>query len=359
LGRPSFPEASIVVVDDELSIVRFLSRALNEAGYLRVQGFTDPSEVPAYLDRVTPDLVVLDLCMPGMDGFEVLQDISRRLPQDSFLPVLVVSGMDDLESKLRAIRAGAKDFLPKPINVQEFLVHVYSLLDTRFLSLRLNETRSSLQGLVQAKTLELRQAHLETLERLGRVAEIRDDATGQHTNRVGRLSALIAQELHLPQEEVELIMRAAPLHDVGKIAISDQVLLKNGSFGAEEREIMQEHVLLGAELLSGGKSEIMQTAEQIALCHHERWDGQGYPRGLSGEAIPLLARIVAVADAFDALTHVRPYKEAWTVPEAVSEIERERGWQFDPDVVDALVRVQRQERGLGPGELIESSRLTG
>ena len=357
MGR-SFPEASIVVIDDELSIVRFLSRALNEAGYPRVRGFTEPSEVPNYLDRVTPDLVVLDLCMPGMDGFEVLEDVSRRLPQDTFLPVLVVSGMDDLDSKLRAMRSGAKDFLPKPINVQEFLVHVYSLLDTRFLSLRLNETRSALQGLVQRKTLELRQAHLETLERLGRVAEIRDDITGQHTSRVGRLSALVAQELHLPQEEVELILRAAPLHDVGKIAIADQVLLKNGSFIPEEREIMREHVLLGAELLSGGKSEIMQTAEQIALCHHERWDGQGYPRGLSGDEIPLLARIVAVADAFDALTHVRPYKEAWTVPEAIGEIERERGWQFDPNVVDALVRVQRQERALDADDAIHESRLT-
>ncbi|HLA80801.1 MAG TPA: HD domain-containing phosphohydrolase [Thermoleophilia bacterium] len=347
------------MVDDELSVVRFLSRALNEAGYLRVRGFTDPAEVSPYLDSTTPDLVVLDLCMPGKDGFEVLSDISRRLPRDTFLPILMVSGMDDLESKLRAIRAGAKDFLSKPIVAQEFLVHVYSLLDTRFLSLRLNETRSGLQGVVQRETMELRQAHLETLERLGRVAEIRDDVTGQHTNRIGRLSALMAQELHLSQEDVELVLRAAPLHDIGKIAIADKILLKDGIFGPEEREIMQEHVSLGAELLSGGRSEIMQTAEQIALCHHERWDGQGYPQGLAGEDIPLLARIVAVADTFDALTHVRPYKEAWTVPEAIAEIRRERGWQFDPDVVDALVRVQRQERGMDADTVIEVGRLIG
>lgn len=330
-------------------------RALNEAGYNNVQGFSDPTEVPRYLDRSTPDLVVLDLCMPEMDGYEVLEDVCGRLPQDTFLPVLVVSGMDDIDSRLKAMRSGAKDFLAKPIDVQEFLVHVYSLLDTRFLSLRLNQTRSTLQNLVQSKNIELRQAHMETLERLGRVAEIRDDITGQHTSRVGRLSALIAQELHLSPEQVELIMRAAPLHDVGKVAIADKVLLKTGSFGPEEREIMRDHVRLGAELLSGGRSEIMQAAEQIALCHHERWDGQGYPRGLAGEDIPILARIVAVADTFDALTHVRPYKEAWSVPDALNEIERERGWQFDPSVVDALIRVQRVERGLEANAAMEAS----
>ena len=297
--------------------------------------------------------------MPGMDGFEVLADIMGRLPHDTFLPVLVISGMDDIGSKLRVIEAGAKDFLPKPINVQEFLTHVYSLLETRFMSLRLTETRNALQGLVDRKTLELRQAHLETLERLGRVAEIRDDSTGQHTSRVGRLSALIAQELHLPQEDVEVILRAAPLHDVGKIAISDRVLLKDGKFDAAERDAMRDHVLIGAELLGGGKSEIMRAAEQIALCHHERWDGHGYPRGLKAEEIPQLARIVAVADAFDALTHNRPYKEAWTVTEALKEIERERGWQFDPEVVDALFRVQRHERGEEADEVIEIRSLTG
>ena len=163
-----YEDARILVVDDEASIVRFLSRALTGAGYAHVQGFTDPTAVPAYLDEVTPDLVVLDLCMPGLDGYEVLQDISHRLPQDTFLPVLVVSGVDDTPARLRAVEAGAKDFLAKPIDINEFLVHVHSLLETRFISRRLNETRTMLEELVQRRTAELHQAHMEILDRLGR-----------------------------------------------------------------------------------------------------------------------------------------------------------------------------------------------
>ena len=342
MGVPAYPEASIIVVDDESAIVRLLTRALESAGYAHIEGFTEPEKVPAHLDREAPDLVVLDLRMPHMDGFAILKDISQRLPQDTFLPVLVVSGMSDAETKVRAMREGAKDFLAKPVDLEEFLARVHSLLDTRYMNLRLNETRSTLQEVLQRRTSDLRQAHLEALERLGRVAELRDDPTGQHPTRIGRLSALIAQELHMSQEDVEAIMRSAPLHDIGKVGIQDQVLLKRGGLVPEEREIVREHVVVGAELLSGGKSDIMQMAQEIALYHHERWDGQGYPQGLAGEEIPLPARIVAVADTFDALTHMRPYKEAWSVTQALAELQRESGWQFDPEVVEALDRAYRQ-----------------
>ncbi len=336
-------DARVLIVDDEPSIVRLLTRALEDVGYVSVQGFTDSTAVPAYLDQITLDLVVLDLHMPGLDGHAILREVSHRLSEDTFLPVLVISGVDDALARLRAVEAGAKDFLPKPIDLKEFLLHVHSLLDTRFMSRRLNETRALLEDLVERRTQELRQAQVEFLERLGRVAEVRDDATGKHTNRVGRLSALLADELHLPPREAELILRAAPLHDLGKVATADRILLKHGSLAENERKVMREHVLLGAELLHGGNSELMQVAEQIALSHHERWDGQGYPHGLAGEDIPLAARIVSVADTFDALTHSRPYKEAWSVPEALAEIEEKSGRQFDPQVVEALVRVRRRE----------------
>ena len=333
-------DAQILIVDDEPSVVRFLSRALQSAGYKPPQAFTDPLEASAYLDSNDPDLITLDMCMPGLDGYGLLEALARKRSPDTFLPVLAISALDDFAAREKAIRAGAKDFLVKPVPVNEFLLHVYSLLDTRFLERRLKESRRVLEGLVRDRTKELGQAHLETIERLGRVAELRDDVTGQHTYRVAHLSGLLAQELHLPPEEVELIMRAAPLHDVGKVAIEDQILLKKGGFSVNEREIMREHALLGAQLLTGGRSELMKTAEQIATSHHERWDGQGYPQGLAGENIPLCARIVAVADAFDALTHARPYKEAWSLSDALNEIEQESGWQFDPQVVEALLRLQ-------------------
>jgi len=347
MESPLHADAEILIVDDEPSVVRFLSRALESAGYKPPQAFTDSLEASAYLDSNDPDLITLDMCMPGLDGYDLLEAISKKRSPDTFLPVLAVSALDDFEAREKAIRAGAKDFLVKPVVVDEFLLHVYSLLDTRFLERRLKESRHVLEGLVRDRTSRLGQAYLETIERLGRVAELRDDTTGKHTYRVAHLSGLLAQELHLSPEEVELIMRAAPLHDVGKVAIGDQVLLKNGAFSPEEREIMREHSLLGAQLLSGGRSDLMKTAEQIAASHHERWDGQGYPQGLAEEGIPLCARIVAVADAFDALTHARPYKEAWSVSDAMVEVEQERGWQFDPRVVDALVRVHCREV-LGP-----------
>ncbi len=337
-------DSRIIVVDDEPSIVRFLIRALEGAGYSAVEGFTDPVKMSERLNHITPDLVVLDIFMPGMDGYQVLEFISSQLSRDTYVPVLVVSGVDSIDARQRTIEAGANDYLVKPIDVQELLLHIKPLLETRLLNLRMVHTRSLLEDLVQRRTRELNESRLEILDKLGRVAEVRDDATGQHTNRVGHLSAFIAKELGLPDPTVESILRAAPLHDIGKVAIPDRVLLKNGLFDADERDLMREHALLGAQLLKGSKSAVLCMAEEIALAHHERWDGLGYPRGLEGDAIPLTARIVAVADSFDALTHERPYKKAWSVAEALSEIQRESGWQFDPAVVDALMRLVQNER---------------
>ncbi len=344
--RLSHENADIVIVDDEPTVVRMLSRALESAGYKTPRGFTDPIAASTYLSSADADLISLDICMPGLDGYEFLEAFTQRRPPDTFLPVLAISALDDFAVREKAIKAGAKDFLVKPVSVEEFLLHAYALLDTRFLERRLRENRCVLEALVRERTIELGQAYLETIERLGRVAELRDDATGQHTFRVGRLSALLAHELGLSAEQVELMRRAAPLHDVGKVAIEDKVLLKSGQFSTTERDIMRKHALLGAEILSGGRSELMQSAELIAAAHHERWDGLGYPRGLRGEEIPLAARIVAVADSFDALTHDRPYKKAWSVTDALAEVQRESGWQFDPAVVEALIRVMRRERGM-------------
>jgi len=343
----TYAEAEIVLIDHEPDSARSLVQVLEGAGYPAPRTITNPAETPLSLQGADPDLVVFDVEVPGIDSYALMAALMDQLAQDIFLPILVVGPFPDPETRRRALGAGAKDFLAKPIDPDEFLFHVHALLDTRFVHLRLKETRSLLEDLIQRRTFELKQAQLETLELLGRVAEVRDDATGQHTKRVGVLSGLIARELNLPNEEVELIMRAAPLHDLGKVAIADGVLLKDGPFDtSEDKETMRRHALLGAELLGGARSELLQMARVIAGSHHERWDGHGYPQGLAGEDIPLAARIVAVADAFDALTHARPYKSAWGVDESLAEIERERGWQFDPQVVDALFSVWLHRRQL-------------
>ncbi len=344
MTEASNARATILIVDDEPSIVRLLTRALHSVGYTSVEGFTDPLEALNYLFSNSADLIVLDINMPGMSGYDFLNDLSRRLTEDTFLPVLMVSGMSEAEARLLALQAGANNFLAKPIDIKVFLAHVHSLLETRFMSLRLNKDRGVLEELVRRRTSQLQQAHHEILDRLARVAEYRDDTTGQHTERVGQLCGLLAGEMGFTQERVSLIIHTAPLHDLGKVAIPDAVLLKKGPFDEDEREIMRKHSARGAALLSGGTSELVQMAEEIALFHHERWDGMGYPCGLQGDEIPLTARIVAVADTFDALIHARPYKEAWEVDEAIAELQRNRGHQFDPDVVDVLLRLYSEGR---------------
>jgi putative two-component system response regulator len=204
-----------------------------------------------------------------------------------------------------------------------------------------------LEQRVRDRTADLENAQLEILERLARATEYRDDETGQHTKRVGRLSRLIAAELGMPSKQVELIGKAAPLHDVGKISVPDGILKKRGGLCSEELDWIKRHTTVGAELLSRGFSELVKTAEVIALSHHERWDGAGYPQGLQGANIPLMARIVAIADSFDALTHDRPYNRSRPVKEAIAEIQRERGGQFDPEIVDAFMRVYDWESGRG------------
>ena len=348
-SAPKHTDAKIVIVDDEPSVVWLLTRALEEAGYTDIQGFNDVTTASAFLDDNPADLVMLDLDMPDQDAYALLEHLSGDVSEDTYLPVLAVGGAGDAATRLRAMQAGAKNLLADPIDVQELLANVDSLIETRFQNRRAREMRGLLEELVQRRTHELRQADLQMVELLGRVAELRDDSSGQHNNRVARLSALLARELHLAPEETELIMRAAPLHDLGNVAVGDQVLQETGGLTKDERKSIQNHTLLGADLLRGTDSDLLQMAERIALSHHERWDGQGYPRGLAGEDIPLEARIVCVADSFDALTHSRAYKEANSISEALAEIERESGWQFDPRVVAALVRVQSRERPMDAG----------
>jgi putative two-component system response regulator len=330
--------AKILIVDDQSSNVLLLESILQEEDYTTYRGITDSRQVlPVFLEY-RPDLILLDLQMPYLDGFEVMNQLRARVPLGIFLPILVLTADITPETKRKALDEGATDFLTKPFDQTEVVLRIRNLLRTRVLHLQLHDQNHLLEQKVRERTIELEETQIEILERLALAAEYRDDDTGEHTKRVGQMSAQIAQALGLSNAEVELIRRAAPLHDVGKIAIPDSILLKPGKLTPEEFELMKTHTTVGAKMLSGGRFPLLQRAEEIALTHHERWDGTGYA-GLKGESIPSAGRIVAVADVFDALTSARPYKEAWPRAKAIEEVQRQSGRQFDQSVVEAFLKV--------------------
>jgi putative two-component system response regulator len=335
LDETTLKAATILVVDDEEANVILLERLLQQDGYSRILTTTDSSTAVALCAGQPPDIVLLDLHMPSPDGFEVMELLAPWI-QERWFPILVLSADVTPEATERALASGARDFVTKPFNAREVLLRIKNLLEVRFLQLELRKQNLTLDQHVRERTEDLRVARLDALERLALAAEYRDDDTRQHTRRVGRTSALLAGVLRLPEEVVELIGIAAPLHDVGKIGTPDHILLKPGRLTDEEFKLMQRHVDIGKSILSGSSSPVLEMSAQIALTHHEWWDGSGYQAGLRGTDIPLAGRIVAVADVFDALTHDRPYKAAWSVAAAVEEIHSLSRRQFDPAVVEAF-----------------------
>jgi putative two-component system response regulator len=338
---PDWPldEASILVIDDQESNLHILERMCRGAGYERIRTISDPRQALEAFEEAKPDLVLLDLVMPHLDGFEVMAQIRARVQREEYLPILVLTTDVSPESRQKALSIGAKDFVNKPFDRGEVELRIRNLLETRFVYRELRRNNENLEIMVRQRTSDLEEARLEILERLAVAAEYRDDTTGQHTRRVGRVSALISRALGLTKDEVELMERAAPLHDVGKIGVPDQILLKGGRLTPEEFSLMKTHTTIGAKILGDSRNRLLQFAEEIALYHHEHWDGTGYTPGLAGESIPLSARIVAIADVYDSLTHERPYKRAWSKDEAVTEIKAGTGSHFDPDVVGAFLEI--------------------
>ena len=336
--------ARVLVVDDEEVNLRLLKRILERDGFQDVRTLSMGADVVHTVEEFKPDIVLLDLHMPAPDGFAILRALAPRINGPERLPVLVLTGDGSSDAKRQALTLGARDFLAKPFDATEALLRIHNLIETCLLYRALALQNANLETRVLERTSELQQSQNETLERLARASEIRDDETGRHTQRVGELSWALANALGLGERVSELIRRAAPLHDVGKIGIPDSILLKPGTLTKEEMEVMRTHTTIGAKMLSGGRSEVMILAEQIALSHHERWDGAGYPQGLSGEAIPIAARIVAVADCVDALLHNRPYRPSWPVAEVLAQMRDTAGSHFDPAVVDALANSECQHR---------------
>jgi putative two-component system response regulator len=360
MSRPDAVWARILVVDDQPANVTLLERMLESWGYMNVTVTLQSHEVPNLCATIEPDLVLLDLQMPKPDGFELMEILAPKIENSPRMPVLVLTADITAQTRQRALALGASDFLSKPLDPVEVRLRIANLLETRRLECEMLEHNQTLETRVRERTADLEQARIELLERLALAAEFRDDNTHEHAHRVGRTAALVAEAVGVGPDEVELLLRAAPLHDIGKIGVPDSVLLKPGPLTGVEFRLMQAHTTIGAELLSGSEVALLQTAEWIARSHHERWDGSGYPYGHAGDAIPLPGRIVAIADVFDALLSERPYKSAWPLDRAVAEIISLSGSHFDPDLVAAFETLDHSVLGgviRHPGDQGELSSL--
>ncbi len=337
----------ILIVDDEEQNRELLVAMVESLGY-EPDVARDGVEALAKL-HLDVDLILLDVMMAGMDGFQVAQRI-RCDPQGGDVPIIMVTGLTSREDRLLAVEAGANDFIAKPFERIELRVRMASLLrmkdaqdalrlHQRELELLVERRTASLRDALQAMVEAQRQAHqaqLDTVERLAIAAEFKDKTTAYHIHRMSQYSAIIARGLRLPPGEVEEILHASRMHDVGKLGIPDDILRKPAGLDMPERDLMRQHTTIGGRILGNTSSKLLQEGHIIAMSHHEWWDGSGYPNGLSGEAIPLSGRICAVADVFDAVTSVRPYKPAFSNEDAYEILRRERGTHFDPRIVDVF-----------------------
>ncbi len=325
----------ICLIDDQTTSLAVLKGVLSRDRSLEIEGFRDADAALERLDETVFDLVLVDFRMPKMDGMEVVRAL-RATDTYQTVPIIMVTADNDRHLRLEAIEAGATDFLTKPVDPQELRMRVQNLLMLRDAQLSLADRARLLSAEVAKATAQLAAREEELIRRLAHAIDSRDGATGEHVSRVADISQIIARNLGCGDECCRLVYLAAPLHDTGKIGIPDAILLKPGPLNDEEWQIMRRHTVIGGDILANGDTELIRVAEQIALSHHERWDGTGYPLGLAGEEIPLVGRIVAVADVFDALCSARPYKRPWTLDEARAEIEKQSGRHFDPNCVTAF-----------------------
>jgi len=338
------PTGVILVVDDQDFNLRLLEALLTPLGHT-VRFAIDGIDCLEKVQAEKPDLILLDIMMPRMDGFETAARLKGN-PESRNIPVVMVTSLTEVDERVKALECGANDFLSKPVNELELRARVNSLLEVKAYHDHMQDYQKKLESEVARRTDDLQKAFatiksasLETIYRLSRAAEFKDDDTGEHIIRIGHFSATIAKHMGLSAHDVETILYAAPMHDVGKIATPDAILRKPGKLDADEWRIMQQHSRQGALILEGSDSELLQMAESIALTHHEKWDGSGYPQGLKGQEIPIAGRITAIADVFDALTSKRPYKEPFSLEKSFAIIRESRGSHFDPQVVDAFFAI--------------------
>jgi len=332
----------ILVVDDLAQNIELLEAHLIPQGYDVISAM-NAEEALEKLSTSDVDLMLLDVMMPGMDGFEVIRLI-RKDPVHHLLPIILVTALREIEDRVKGIEAGCDDFISKPVDKLELLARVRSLLKVKAYNDLMSNYRGELEVNVSQRTEELKHAFekvkdasLETILRLSMASEYKDEDTGAHIKRMSRYSAAIARHLGMDNKTVEILLYAAPMHDLGKIGIPDKILTKPDKLDPIEWKIMKLHTVIGASILKNSDAEFIKLGALIAQCHHEKWDGSGYPDGLSGTTIPLVGRVTAIADVFDALTSKRPYKNPFSVEKSKSIILEGKGSHFDPAVVDAFI----------------------
>ncbi|MCX7627583.1 MAG: response regulator [Methylophilaceae bacterium] len=333
-------QSKILIVDDEPANVALLHQMLDQEGYTYIQSTTDPREVESLQLQHHFDLILLDIRMPHMSGIEVMQKLFAFSKRE-YLPVLVLTAQLDEETRKQALQAGACDFITKPFAIWEVLLRIRNALHARIYykhqRLRGDEMEQLLWNMVQTHTQELHHTQIQLVECLGRAGEYRDTETGAHVTRMSRACQMLAKAIGWNDARAELLLYASQMHDLGKIGIPDHILNKPGKLDEKERRIINTHTTIGAEIIGNSKGELMQMARIVALHHHEKWDGCGYPYGLSGENIPIEARIVALCDVFDALTSSRPYKPGWPLEKAVDFIRDQSGKHFDPTLAPVFL----------------------
>jgi len=328
---------TILVVDDAPENIDVLVGVLG--GEYRVKAATSgPRALKIALSDDPPDLVLLDIMMPQMDGYEVCRKLKAD-PATRKTPVIFVTARGEVTDETQGFELGAADYITKPVQPAIVLSRVRT-------HLALYDQNRELESMVRERTAELRDTRLEIIRRLGVAAEFKDNETGMHVIRMSHYSRLVGLAAGMGDDEAELLLHTAPMHDIGKIGIPDSVLLKPGKLDAEEWPLMKIHTTIGAQIIGDHPQELLALSRTVALTHHEKWNGQGYPNGLAGEEIPRLGRAVAVADVFDALTSKRPYKDPWPVERAVALIREERGQHFDPRMVDAFVETLPEILGI-------------
>lgn len=332
-------QACILVVDDQAVNLELIKDIFKQYEYPNIITCSNPLNISMLLNENPVDLILLDINMPVLDGFGVLSIIRQHFQESNKPPVIMLTAQNDQKNRNKALDSGANDYVMKPFNQKELLRRVELQLENWFLRKQLQQQNELLDQKVRQRTQALNDANLEIVHRLGRAGEYRDNETGNHVKRVSLFSYWIARQAGLGERHARLIELGSPMHDIGKIGVSDTILLKPGKLTDEEYAKMQDHVLIGARILENSQSEILKVAHRIALTHHEKFDGKGYPHGLAGEDIPIEGRIVAIADVFDALTSERPYKAAWSVEKAVGLLEKEKGRHFDPNLVDCFIQV--------------------